>query len=78
MGHFLEKEIAREENWKLIHYYEDDRMELFNLRDDPGETKNLTVTQSNQTKVLRAKLDNWRKATDAKAPLPNPDWLPRK
>ena len=69
---------VREENWKLIHYYEDDRMELFNLRDDPGETKNLTVTQSNQTKVLRAKLDNWRKATDAKAPVPNPDWLPRK
>jgi len=53
-------------------------MELFNLRDDPGETKNLTVTQSNQTKVLRAKLDNWRKATDAKAPVLNPDWLPRK
>ena len=65
-------------DWKLIHYYEDDRMELFNLRDDPGEAKNLTVTQSNQTKVLRAKLDNWRKATDAKAPVPNPDWLPRK
>ena len=65
-------------DWKLIHYYEDDRMELFNLRDDPGEAKNLTVTQSNQTKVLRAKLDNWRKATDAKAPVPNPDWMPRK
>ena len=69
---------VRDGNWKLIHYYEDNRMELFNLNDDPSETKDLAATQPAQVRDLRVKLDNWRKATDAKAPLPNPDWQPRK
>ncbi len=68
---------VRDGNWKLIHYYEDDRMELFNLGEDPGETKDLAATQSDQVRDLRAKLNNWRKSTDAKAPVPNPDWQPR-
>ena len=61
-------------DWKLIHYYEDNRIELFNLKTDPAETKNLTATQSAKTKALRKKLDAWRKETDAKAPTKNPDW----
>ena len=36
---------VRKGDWKLIHYYEEDREELFNLRDDPGETKNLAVVR---------------------------------
>jgi arylsulfatase A len=61
-------------DWKLIHYYEDNRIELFNLKTDPAETKNLATTQSAKTKALRKKLDAWRKETDAKAPTKNPDW----
>jgi len=69
---------VRDGNWKLIHYYEDNRMELFNLNDDPSETKDLAATQPAQVRDLRIKLNNWRKATDAKPPVPNPDWRPRK
>ncbi|MCH2378302.1 MAG: sulfatase [Pedosphaera sp.] len=65
-------------DWKLIHYYEDNRMELFNLKNDPAETKNLATTQPAKAKALREKLDAWRKETDAKAPTKNPDWRPRK
>jgi uncharacterized sulfatase len=65
-------------DWKLIHYYEDNRMELFNLKTDPAETKNLAATQSAKAKALREKLDAWRKETDAKAPIRNPDWRPRR
>ena len=54
------------------------KMELLNLRDDPGETKDLAATQPSKVQELRTKLDNWRKATDAKAPMSNPDWQPRK
>ena len=61
-------------DWKLIQYYEDNRIELFNLKTDPAETKNLAATQSAKTKALRKKLDAWRKETDAKAPTQNPDW----
>ena len=56
----------------------DNRMELFNLNDDPSETKDLAATQPAQVRDLRIKLNNWRKTTDAKAPVPNPDWRPRK
>ena len=65
-------------DWKLIHYYEDNRMELFNLKTDPAETKNLAATQSAKAKALREKLDAWRKEPDAKAPIRNPDWRPRR
>ena len=65
-------------DWKLIHYYEDNRMELFNLKNDPAETKNLAATHHATAKALREKLDAWRKETDAKAPTKNPDWRPRK
>ena len=61
-------------DWKLIHYYEDNRIELFNLKTDPAETKNLAAAQPAKTKALRKKLDAWRKETDAKAPTKNPDW----
>ena len=61
-------------DWKLIQYYEDNRLELFNLKTDPAETKNLAASQSSKTKALRKKLDTWRKETDAKAPTKNPDW----
>jgi arylsulfatase A-like enzyme len=65
---------VREGDWKLIHYYEGDRVELFNLRDDPGETNNLVAEQSARVQVLRGKLDDWRQSVDAKEPAPNPDW----
>jgi arylsulfatase A-like enzyme len=68
----------RADNWKLIHYYEDNRIELFNLKTDPAETNNLAATQPAQAKALRAKLDAWRKETNARAPTKNPDWRARK
>ncbi len=69
---------VRKGDWKLIHYYEEDREELFNLRDDPGETKNLAVAHPARAKVLRGRLDDWRQSVDAKAPTPNPAWRSRK
>ncbi len=69
---------VREGDWKLIHYYEGDRVELFELQDDPGETRNLATVQPNRVKVLRGRLDAWRESVDAKAPTSNPDWRSQK
>ncbi|MES2694812.1 MAG: sulfatase, partial [Verrucomicrobiota bacterium] len=49
--------VVREGDWKLIEWYEDGSLELFNLRTDIGEQKNLAKTESERTKALHAKLD---------------------
>ncbi len=63
----------RDGDWKLIHYYEDDRSQLFHLHDDPGETTDLATSQPDQTRLLRGQLDQWRESVGANAPVPNPN-----
>ncbi len=58
-------------DWKLMEFYEDHRLELYNLRDDLSETKNLAAAQPERAKDLQAKLDAWRKETGAKTPTPH-------
>ncbi len=55
-------------DWKLMEYLEDGRLELYNLREDIGESKNLAATNPEKTKELHGKLVAWR--TAIKAPMP--------
>ena len=55
-------------DWKLIEFFEDNRLELYNLRDDPGETKNLSATRPAETSRLHTLLKNWRDEVGAKIP----------
>ncbi len=64
---------VRESDWKLVHFYEDDRVELYNLRDDPEEKRDLAASQPERAKSLRVQLDAWRASVGAQAPAPNPD-----
>lgn len=59
-------------DWKLIHFYETDQAELYNLRDDEGETHDLASSNPAKTAELLGLLDAWRKAVDAQPPAPNP------
>ena len=68
----------RARDLKLIEYYEDGRLELYNLTDDLGEKRNLAQTMPGKAAELRAKLDAWRKAVGAKMPTPNPGHDPAK
>jgi arylsulfatase A-like enzyme len=63
---------VRDGDWKLIEWYEDGSAELFNLRDDDGEAKNLAAEQPDRVKALRDKLCAWRKDVNARMPTPNP------
>jgi len=48
----------RKGDWKLIVYYEDNKAELFNLRDDPGETTDVSgkyPVKLNEMKLLLEK-----------------------
>ncbi len=55
-------------DWKLMEFLEDGRLELYNLRDDVGETKNLAAEMPAKAKELHARLVAWR--NEVKAPLP--------
>ena len=62
-------------DFKLIEFFEDGRLELYDLRRDPGEKHNLAGEQPDRVKELRALLVDWRNKVDAKLPSPNPDWF---
>ncbi|MDG1671515.1 MAG: sulfatase [Akkermansiaceae bacterium] len=53
-------------DWKLVERYEDGRVHLYNLKDDPGELKDLQKENEDLVKSMRAKLHAWYKETDAK------------
>ena len=66
----------RDGDWKLIEWFEDGRVELFNLRDDIGEKRDLADEYPYRAGVLLAKLDAWRAEVGAKMPTPNPRHAP--
>ncbi len=55
-------------DWKLMEFLEEGRLELYNLREDPGESNNLFETQSRKVSELHARLQNWRE--QIAAPMP--------
>ena len=63
----------REGDWRLVHFYEDGRRELYNLADDVGESRDLAGAMPDKADELLAKLDAWRAEVGAQEPVPNPD-----
>lgn len=57
--------------WKLMEFFEDKHLELYNLNDDIGETKNLATDQPDKAKELHAKMIAWRESVGAKMPTAN-------
>ena len=67
---------VRAGDYKLIEFFEDNRAELYNLREDVSEEHDLSEQQPEVTSRLREMLHQWLKQVDAKIPQPNPDYLP--
>ena len=63
---------VRQGDFKLIHFYEDDRMELYNLREDLGERRNLVKRLPEKARGMRQNLDAWRLRVGAGLPKANP------
>lgn len=61
-------------DWKLIEFYESGQIELYNLKDDLGETRNLADAEPQRTCEMLEQLRRWRKQVDANMPLPNPEY----
>jgi arylsulfatase A-like enzyme len=65
---------VRAGDYKLIEFFDDGRLELYNLRRDIGEEKNLAEREPEKRDELHALLKEWREKVEAKIPQPNPDW----
>ena len=60
-------------NWKLHHYFEDNEVELYDLKNDPSEAINLIKTDRDVAVKLFQKLKKWRKNNKVFIPSePNP------
>jgi len=69
---------VREGDWKLIEWYENGKLELFNLKEDIAEKNDLAKKHPDKVKILAAKLANWRKHTGAVMPALNKKFDPKK
>jgi len=68
---------VRRGNWKLIRFFcanpdFTDRIELYNLAADIGETRNLAAEAPEKTGELQGLLAHWLQQTEAVIPIPNP------
>lgn len=63
---------------KLIHFYEDDRDELYDLAADPGEQRDLSAADPGRATALRHQLDEYLRQANARLPMPNPAVQPNR
>jgi len=57
-------------NYKLIEYFENGTVQLFDLDNDLGEQRDLSKENPEVTQRLLKMLQDWRQETDAKMPYP--------
>ncbi len=63
--------IIRDGDWKLIHYYETNKQELYNLKKDPYEENDLANSEINIRKKLFSELMSYLNDVKAKFPVPD-------
>lgn len=68
----------RQGKWKLLEYFEDNHIELYDLESDLGETTNLASTMPDKAQALKRDLNNWRSQVNASIPQPNPQFQANK
>jgi arylsulfatase A len=79
VGRATPSSAIREGDFKLIEFFEEGgRVELFNLRSDPHEEKDLAASMPDKAAALTRALRSWQKETHALLPLgPNPAYDPQ-
>jgi arylsulfatase A len=69
---------VRSGDWKLLEYFQDNHVELYCLRDDPGEQHDLSATQPERAAQLRIRLHEWWKDSGVQLPQSNPSYRSNK
>jgi len=67
--------VIRKDHWKLIEFFEDSTIELYNLKEDIGESNDLSTTYPEKTRELHNDLLKWRESINAPVPTElNPEY----
>lgn len=66
----------RQGDWKLIEYFEDGHLELYNLKLDVAEQNDFSMAFADKAVALQAKLAHWRASLHGAMPTLNPGWDP--
>ncbi|MBN8625254.1 MAG: sulfatase [Planctomycetes bacterium] len=72
---------VRQGDWKLIRWYltgpeYPELIELYDLKNDIGETTNVAAANPDRVRELSALIDGFLRGTNALVPMPNPDFVP--
>lgn len=59
------------DEWKLMEFFEDNRLELYQLTKDVGEQRNVAAMHPEKTRELHQQLVAWREEIGAKMPTPH-------
>ncbi len=76
---FFPGTYVRKGDWKLIRFYGhnddgSDRLELYNLQDDVGESKNLAAEKPDIARELNGLITGFLRETEAVVPIRNPSY----
>ncbi len=63
-------------NLKVIEFFEDSSLKLFDLAADPGERSDLAAERPKDAELLRRRLDNYLVSVDARMPTLDPTFDP--
>ena len=66
--------VIRQGDFKLIERYEDGTLELYNLKEDISEKRNIAMQNLRKTKVMQKQLHKWLKSVDATMCPDNPNF----
>ena len=70
--------IIRDGNWKLIHYWEDDRNELYDLANDPYEQTDIASGQKDRAGAMYKQLTKYLAEVGANIPARDPRFDPER
>lgn len=65
----------RSGDFKLLEYYENNSVQLFNLREDISEQHDISSSNPEKVNELTTKLHIWREKVNAQMMEPNPDYF---
>jgi len=64
------------QNYKLIEFFEDMHVELYDIVNDVSESHDLSKDLPEKAEELKKMLHAWQASIEAKIPEVNPDYIP--